>query len=342
MREMLLMRPNPDVAGPLPERWETLDGKKKGKSWGILLKTAITLFLFWFLFKKINIGEVMATLLGMDQPLLWTATAIAVGAVVLSAYKWQLLLTARGWHLSMGELTKIYFIGLFANNFLPSSIGGDMLRIYLVGKKINHNGEAAASVILERLLSTVGLAVPALLALIPNSRLLGDFWDHIVYFFICCFALTYLIMKPAILRPLKKLPWKQWQRLVGIFREIINIIQSFRHKRGTLVKVIFYSVMFQLAIILINFCLIRALGIHQMGLWHCFLLVPIISAVSMLPVSINGLGIREGAYVLLFGAMGVSASQAITVSLLFFVIVTFISLFGGILFVLEKERGAYQ
>lgn len=149
-------------------------------------------------------------------------------------------------------------------------------------------------------------------------------------------------MKPAILRPLKKLPWKQWQRLVGIFREIINIIQSFRHKRGTLVKVIFYSVMFQLAIILINFCLIRALGIHQMGLWHCFLLVPIISAVSMLPVSINGLGIREGAYVLLFGAMGVSASQAITVSLLFFVIVTFISLFGGILFVLEKERGAYQ
>lgn len=315
--------------------------KKFFKINGGIIKALLTILLLWFLFTKLDVKEVGAILSELSQSQLLLAILITVAAVILSAYKWQILLVSRGWKLSLVTLTKVYFVGLFMNNFLPSSIGGDMMRIYQIGKRINNNSEAAASVILERILATVGIALPAFFALLPNSQLLGHFAFYLFYFFLFCFILIFFVVRPSIFRPLKKISWNWWQKLLGKLKEIIQIIQSYRDKKYDLFRVIVYSVAFQLSIVMINYCLLRAMGIYQISLWQCTLMIPIISAVSMIPVSINGLGIREGAYLLLFGPLGLSASQAITLSMLFFTIVTATSLIGGLFFLLEKQKEDY-
>ncbi len=308
---------------------------------GIIIKLIITVTLLYLLAGKTDFSEVIGILARLHRVSLGISVLLTIGAVILSAYKWQLLLTARGWIVSIYVLTKYYFVGLFMNNFLPSSIGGDLMRIYQVGKRIGNSDEAAASVIVERVLATIGLVLPATVALIPNRVLIGKVLYPIIYFFILCLLLTYVVANPALLRPLTRIPGKWWQKIVIRLREINKVIQSYRSKPAAILKVIVYSVLFQMMVVAINYCLLRAMGINHVSLWQCTLMVPVISAVSMIPISINGLGVREGAYVLLFGRLGLSSIQAVTLSLLFFVIVTIVSLFGGILFVVEREKENY-
>lgn len=315
------------------------DSKRKVS--GILLRISVAAVLVLLLLNKLNYHEIINLLSNLNLGYLSISVALVVLAIVLSAYKWQILLVARGWQIPLMELIKVYFVGLFMNNFLPSSIGGDLMRIYQVGKKIDNYSAAAASVILERVLATVGLAIPAFVAIFPNRSLLGGFIYPVFWFFVICVLLVYLTVHPAVLRPIARLPWKGWQNVILKLRDINAVIQSYRSKPLEILRVTIYSVIFQMTMVLINYYLLRATGIEDVGLWHCTLMVPIISAVSMIPVSINGLGIREGAYVILFGNLGMSASQSVTLSMIFFFIVTAVSLLGGFIFILEKDKEDY-
>lgn len=321
----------------MPESAAVTNGKSRT---GFVVKLFITVALLWLILAKIEYRETVRIIMQLNRSGLWAAVLLAIAAVVLSAYKWRIILAARGWNLSLAALTKVYFTGLFFNNFLPSSIGGDLMRIYQVGRKIGSSSEAAASVILERVLATVGLAIPVLLAVIPNRRLLGSFHSVLVYFFIFCLALIILVIRPSIVHPVTQISWRWWQKCLDKLRAINKVIQSYGQRKGAVVRVIGYSVLFQFSIVLINYFLMLAMGINHIGLWQCTLIIPLISAASMMPVSINGLGIREGAYVLLFTPLGLSTTQAVTLSLIFFIIVTAISLLGGISFVMQKEKNS--
>ena len=321
----------------MPDSAAVTNGKSRA---GFVLKIFITGALLWLILAKVEYRETVRIIMQLDRSGLWVAVLLAIAAVVLSAYKWRIILAARGWNLSLAALTKVYFTGLFFNNFLPSSIGGDLMRIYLIGKKIGSSSEAAASVILERVLATVGLAIPVLLAVIPNRRLLGSFQSVLVYFFIFCLALVILVIRPSVAHPMTQISWSWWQKCLDKLRAINKVIQSYGQRKGAVVRVIGYSVLFQFSIVLINYFLMLAMGINHITLWQCTFIIPLISAVSMVPVSINGLGIREGAYVLLFTPLGLSTTQAVTLSLIFFIIVTAISLLGGISFVMQKEKNS--
>lgn len=215
------------------------------------------------------------------------------------------------------------------------------MRIFQVGSMIGDRNEAAASVVVERLLATIGLLLLAVIALVPNRAFLGSVLYPILSCFLLCLVLTYILYNPAVIRPLANIPGKWWQQVVAAIRKIGGVIQAFRSYPAGVAKVIVYSVMFQMVVVLINYYLLKAMDITLISLWHCTLMIPIISAVSMLPVSINGLGVREGAYVLLFGKLGLSAAQALTLSLSFFIIVTIVSLLGGVFFVMEREKQQY-
>ncbi|MDA8236036.1 MAG: lysylphosphatidylglycerol synthase transmembrane domain-containing protein [Clostridia bacterium] len=319
------------------------DKKYQGKSnlYSFLFRLLVTGSLLGILYWQIDFQEVGRIISGLHKSSLVIAILLVFAAIILSAYKWQLLLAARGWRLPFGSLVKVYFLGLFANNFLPSSIGGDLIRIYQIGKRINNHTEAAASVILERILATIGLALPVLLAILPNQQLLGSFTHVVFYFLLFCVGMVIIIIKPEMFKPLLKLPWDWWQRVIAKLKDINLVIKGYRTSSITLWQVIGYSVLFQIIIVLINYFLLHSLKIDRVSFWQCLLIVPIISALSMIPISINGLGIREGAYVLLLAPLHVTSSQAVILSLLFFLIVTVVSLLGGVIFLLEREKGDY-
>lgn len=307
----------------------------------VRIRMVITMVLLGILATWIDFGEMKVLVANLQLVPLVISVLLAIGSIVLSAFKWKLLLDTRGYQLSLISLTKVYFVGLFMNNFLPSSIGGDVMRIYQIGKRTGNLSEATASVVLERLLATVGLALLALIAVLPNLQMLGKFSRALLIFLLVCCVVAYLLIKPSVLRPLTKLSWPWWQKALGQICEIGAIIKSFRYNQGQVVKVIGYSVLFQLLVVLINYFALQSLAITTVSLWQCALVIPIISAVSMIPLSINGLGIREAAYAVLFAPFGISSSQAITLSVLFFIIVLVVSLIGGLLFITERTKEDY-
>ena len=98
---------------------------------------------------------------------------------------------------------------------------------------------------------------------------------------------------------------------------------------GRLVMVGLWSIVFQLTVIAVNYCILQALHITTLTGWDLVYVIPVISVVSMLPVGINGYGLREGAYVVLLGLYQIPASTAFSASLLFVFLVSLCSLYGG-------------
>lgn len=244
--------------------------------------------------------------------------------MLVSALKWQPLLTMHKIRIPFLSILSFYYAALFANNFLPSSIGGDALRIYDIAHASGKPKEAAASVVMERLLASLALAFTAVGALAFFSGIEENS-------FIYSLVAGIMTMCLAITGWLFFYPFKESGKLGQWLCKIVH----YKRHPGILVKVLVYSFIFQCLLVLSNYFAFLALGLSLPLIEH-FLYIPVIMAVSMLPISINGLGVREGMYVLLYGFAGVEPAAAILCSLLFFVLVTITGIFGGIIIIMRK------
>lgn len=263
------------------------------------------------------------------------AGIFVVFSMVVSVEKWSRVLISQGIKLSWYQLWKIYWIGIFFNNFLPSSIGGDGIRICLVGRGIGNMAGAASSVVIERLLATIGLAMTGLLAgLIAGSNWQVD-WIFILLIIVSIGLLLFLILGRVP-------PWidKKNGRISIFLRGFLSHGQALRGQRKMIIKVGFLSVLFQLTMVAVNYAIFRSLHVSTLGWWDLAYIIPAISAIAMIPVGINGYGIREGAYVVLLATYGVAGSAALAASLLFAVLVSFLSLYGGVLWLTNRGMGA--
>jgi len=108
----------------------------------------------------------------------------------------------------------------------------------------------------------------------------------------------------------------------------LDVLERYRSRPGILTQVFVWSVVFQGIIVVMNYLLFLGMGVDIS--WSlCLSLIPLISALAMVPISINGLGLREWSYVVLFTPWGVEAPEALAISLTFFLVVAFVSLLGG-------------
>jgi uncharacterized membrane protein YbhN (UPF0104 family) len=106
--------------------------------------------------------------------------------------------------------------------------------------------------------------------------------------------------------------------------------------RGALVRVMALSFVFQACVVLLGWATFVAIGV-PVSLGACFLFIPIISALQLVPISLNGFGVREGAYIFFFGSQGVGHTEAVAASLLFTLLVSAVSLSGGVLFATRRH-----
>lgn len=263
------------------------------------------------------------------------AGVFIVISMVVSVQKWSLVLQAEGINLPWFQLWKAYWIGIFFNNFLPSSIGGDGIRILLVGRSISNMAGAASSVIIERLLAATGLALTGLLAGLATTSNWQVSWVFILLIFVSMGLLLFLM--------LGRIPsWvaKSDGRVSSFICGFLSHGQALRGQRKMIITVGFLSVLFQLTVVAVNYAVFRSLHVDLLGWWDLVYIIPAISAIAMVPIGINGYGIREGAYVLLFASYGVAGSAALGASLLFAVLVSFCSLYGGMIWLGSRERVA--
>jgi glycosyltransferase 2 family protein len=267
------------------------------------------------------------------------AILIELLAVVIMSIRWQVLMRGYGFKTKWKNLFGYYLIGMFFNNFLPSTIGGDVIRVLKVVDDVQNKSSALASIIIERLM---GVAATLFLAFISLLILWQEFQNPQLLYVSGCFFLVIVLFFFSLIRnrPFKYLSrifdTIKWYNIGDKFKRVFEAIHFFQKRRRILGYAFIYSLFSQSGIVLMNYALARALKI-EISLAYLFLVVMVTFIITILP-SINGIGIREFGFISLLSRAGVSNATALSLSFLNLIIPMIISLAGAILFVIQKRK----
>lgn len=269
--------------------------------------------------------------------IIWILAAIAwiILSMIISVQKWQMVLKAQDINLSWTELWKAYWAGIFFNNFLPSSIGGDALRIWWVGKCTRDNPGAATSVIIERILATIGLAVTGLI----GAALVDRADERVIALFVVLILVSFTLLGIISWRGFSQWAAKRPGRVITFLKNMVGHGIKFRRQSGRLFIVIILSVAFQTAVVGVNYSIFRSLHVSTLAAGDLLYVIPAISVAAMLPLGINGYGLREGAYIVMLASYQISPGVAVSASLLFVFLVSLCSLYGAYTWHKQQLKG---
>jgi uncharacterized protein (TIRG00374 family) len=301
-----------------------------------LLKIGVSLGLLVLLVWKIGWRETWDTLRQADVRYLMAAWGLYLFSMVLRAYRWQVLLRIQKMEASLSRLTSLYFIGTFFNSVLPTGFGGDVVRMYELSKQSDQSTESVSTVLVDRLCGFVILFVMASLALPFSYRLIPPLVSAVIVGITVLTLLgVWMALSDGVWGWLSRVPLVK--RLIGMAK-----VQQFRfslaaYRTRAISGALVASLAFNVLLMLFNYLIALALGI-RISPWYFVIFVPIISFLLTLPVSLSGIGVREGGYVLLFGQAGVPSSLAFALSLCVYATAVATGLIGGLLYALQGYR----
>jgi glycosyltransferase 2 family protein len=274
---------------------------------------------------------------GRTALLLATALVLIFSGIVLQAWRWQQVLHAFDRHVGIVRLTAYTLAGQFVGNVLPSTIGGDVVRISRVGATIDSSETAFASVAIERLTGFIALPGLVLIGFLAHPSL---FHTRRAPLALVIAAITLgalgLILAAAGHRRLagRFAENQSWTRFIGAVH--VGVDRLRRYPRQAL-GVIGTSFAYQVSVILAIVCIVRTLELPvPTGAIVAF--VPAVAMAQAVPISIGGLGVREGMLVLFLHPFGVRNAQAIAVGLLWYACVLIVSMIGAPAFAVGKRR----
>jgi len=259
----------------------------------------------------------------------------------LHAWKWILLLRVKMKDISVRLLLRVQFISNFVGNFIPFNIGNDITRVVGVAKHSGNTLHPLSSVIVERILGLVSLVIAVVLAVtVGMIRRASVISPHIAWTIlgsVAVFACSGFVLWKA--RLIKKIiiplvGYRTAYRWINKMAEVYDACLSYGMHKDVILRVILISSMTWVNAILTTYVTALALGI-DVPLIYFFLCIPIISFLSLLPISANGIGIMEGAFVFFFSQVGASTSQALTLGLAMRVLMMVATLPGALLLAIE-------
>lgn len=260
------------------------------------------------------------------------ATALTLIGIVLATLRWQAVLRAMGLESRFPRLLSHYLAGQFVANVLPTTIGGDVLRVSRAARDNDDAPGSFASVVIERL--TGWLVLPAItlagLALNPGLRELGR-----ATYVAAAIAVVTLVGLVLILLAVdhERIGGRfagrdGWQRFAGAVHLAIGRL---RRHRGAAASVLGVGLAYQLTLVLAAFMAARAMGIHEAGITALMAFLPAVLILQVLPISISGFGVREGALILFLShsALAVPQEKAIGLGILMYLLNLVVSLLGA-------------
>ena len=304
----------------------------------VALRFGITLLLFVLLGKSISWSRLLAGLLHVHFGMVSLSLVVGASGIVLSAYQWRSLLQGEGIRLDLADLVNLYFVGIAFSHFLPTGMGGDAVKAFYVGRESGNSAGSASAVILCRVIGFVGMllvAVPALLIWHEQFRL-----ELITTFVLLSLlvsamlagALVSVTWLPRLLKP----AWKNRRIFTKIAQVGETLLAALRRPRF-IAMAMAYGIVFWLLAILNCYAYGNALGIHVPSYFYV-VVVPLIALVSFLPVSINGFGLRESAYVYTFSTMHVAPTSALLLALLLDTQALLFGVVGGCVYITLSSK----
>jgi len=293
-------------------------------------------FLYW----KIDVAQFASALGNFGWWALPAAYAMLFFNTCLNSWKWGLLLASDGVKIPFPRLVSSHLIATFFNLFMPSSIGGDVYRIVDVGMAAG-GARSFASVFCERLVGFLALAVWGLAFSLVGWQGLPD--KRVLFLPVAVFALMSLMTAAVVQRRALEGTMRLlrvdrfFPKLHAFALGVLDSVAVYRARKRLLLGVFAISLVFQMVVITTIFLLSRALGWETPFAYFC-IFVPLITLGEALPVSIFGIGVRDGLYVLFFGFVGVAKEKALALSFAYVFVSILYSLLGGAVF-LFRRRG---
>jgi glycosyltransferase 2 family protein len=305
----------------------------------LAVKLAVSIALLVLLFSRVDVAKLWAS--ARHASVTWMTIALGFYAlsIFVMVWRWWLLLEAQDVAMPFPALFGSMSVALFFNNFLPSNIGGDVVRISDTAKVARSKTLAATVVLADRTMGMMGLVLVAALGLSlvasPVGRAPLPIWPSWLWagFTSGMLAGGLILWSPnglgLLLRPLLVLH-PEW--VSGRIGSLTATLHRFRSHMGVMITCFAGAVVVQVTTVAFGWAVARALGI-PIGPFDLAVVVPLAGVVQMIPVSVNGFGVREATYSLYFTRIGLPIESAILLSLTSTAIVMLYSLTGAAVYV---------
>jgi glycosyltransferase 2 family protein len=297
-------------------------------------KIAVSVVLMVILFRQVDVERLWMSARNASLGWLLAALGVYVINVLASTWRWQLLLNAQGIPVRSQSLLGSLLVALFFNNFLPSNIGGDVVRIRDTARPAGSKTLATTVVLVDRALGLMGLVFVAACSatvVAGSRRAATPIWPSWLWagFLLGAGASAPAVLAPAgfgrLLQPLTVFH-PEW---VGDrIEKITSVLSRFRDRPVALAGCFGGAVFVQASIVVFFF--IVAYALHMpVTFWDLAVIVPLSFIVQLLPVSLNGFGVREATFAAYFRGIGLPIESAILMSLVAAALVMLFSLIGA-------------
>jgi hypothetical protein len=255
--------------------------------------------------------------------------------------RWRFLLASLGVAISLREATYSYFCGLFLNLFFPSFVAGDLFRGFAISYRHGDTGKVASSVLMDRFSGAIALTLLALIAFIAGKGIIPGEAVGLALFILCLiaglaslviFSKTFFFFLVKAFRGRPRLS----ERLISFHDKLY----FFKNNPKVFAKSLLFSFPVQILTAWGFFIISRAFALELTAIYF-FILVPIITAIALIPVTIAGAGTREASAVYFFALVGAEESVGLGISLCNLIFLVMMGIIGGIFYISVYHRWLY-
>jgi hypothetical protein len=311
----------------------------------ILLRIGVSVVLLVFLFNKVDKKSLAEIVKNANKLLLLVAFGVYFLSYILCLFRWEMLLRALKIHLPLKRIIISYAGAHFFSLFLPSTIGGDLMRSIDLSVHTKKPKEVIATVFLDRLSGYIALVLLALLSLGIGWKLLIQ--DKSVLLSVgiitaVLIAVLFVLFNRFLYSKVNKLLHSpNAGRIRELIKNLHQEIHYFRNHKGVIADNLSLSFLIQVMSPLTFFVLSLSIGL-KVNIIYFFIFLPIIGAITLLPISIGGLGLRDATTIYFLAKAGVSRDFSFAMSLLIFCFILVIGAAGGLVYVLTLRYRRVQ
>ncbi len=281
--------------------------------------------------------EILHALRNVDRPLFAWGFLICFSTALILARRLQLIFIAEDVPIKMSDALNLTFVGYFFNNFLPTSVGGDIVKAMCAARITGVPVKSVTSVLMDRILGLFTfILIPSVSFLFFLKKINNPWVPVLIYSFLAVAVFFFMLLfNRKIARQFRWIEWfLNYFRLGKKIRKIYEGMHNFKKHKGVIVQVMVLSIVGQSVNIFAVYLMALALGARANPVYF-FLLVPIVHLMSMVP-SLNGLGIRESAYTY-FLAPFIGKENAFAIGILWLAVLFLLSLIGGIIYLVRHD-----
>lgn len=300
--------------------------------------------LLGFIISRVSLPNLLGVLRTLDARYLFGAYTLYLSTVVLLTYRWHILhgVYQQG-RPTFERLLSVNFMGIFFNNVMPSSVGGDVFRVLRMSKEGVGVPGAFSTVFVDRIIGLLALVLVGFFSVVFGGMYIDiptelAFWSALVFTLLCIvLALsssarfhTLLLSLSSILLPHPRREWVHDK--LSPFSAHLAVYSG---DRKLLINALMASIAFQM--VWISGCYMTSIALHLgLSIYVFFVIMPLVELIRTVPITIQGIGVREGAFVILFSYFGISSAEATVLALLIYLLLSLNGVLGGIVFVLSS------